>query len=80
MTTTMRSFIRSGVESAIKVAIFTLPVAWVATWCGVPPIWQSAAFMAFCIFWSGVVLAAKVEEATQDARPAPQHPRRTVAR
>jgi hypothetical protein len=66
------------VETAIRLVIFTVPVAFVATWCGVPPTWQSAAFMAFCIIWSGVVFAEKVEEANQTARPAAETPKRTV--
>jgi hypothetical protein len=72
------SLARSLVETAIRLVIFTVPVALVATWCGVPPTWQSAAFMAFCIIWSGVVFAAKVEEANQNARPAAETPKPTV--
>lgn len=76
--TAIGSFIRSGVETAIKAVIFALPVSWVATWCGVPPTWQSVAFMAFCIFWSGVVFAKRQEEANPDARGATETPKRTV--
>ena len=74
----MKSLIRSGVETVITVVICALPVAWIATWFGVPPTWLSAAFAAFCIFWSGFVFAAKVEEATRDARPAADIARRAV--
>jgi hypothetical protein len=74
----LTSLARSLVETAIRLVIFTVPVALVATWCGVPPTWQSAAFIAFCIVWSGVVFAEKVEEANQTALPAAETPKRTV--
>jgi len=72
------SFARFIVGTGIRALLFALPVAWVAKWCGVPPTWQSAAFMAFCIFWSGVVFDGKRDEDGRDTPPAPEKPKRTV--
>jgi hypothetical protein len=73
------NLIRSAFETAMRLIIFTFPVSLVAKWCDVPPSWKSAAFVAFCIVWSGVVFAAKDDSATQDDQPVVEKPKRTVA-
>ena len=73
------NLIRSAFETAIKLVIFTFPVSLVAKWCDVPPSWKSAAFIMFCIVWSGVVFGSKDDSATQDDRPVAEKPQRTVA-
>ena len=72
------SFARFIVETGIRAILFALPVALVAKWCGIPPSWESAAFMAFCIFWSGVLFDSRKDSATPDNPPAPEKPKRTV--
>ena len=73
------NLIRSAFETAVRLVIFTFAVSAVAKWAEVPPTWKSAAFVAFCIFWSSVLFAAKDDSATQDDQPVAEKPRRTVA-
>ena len=40
---------------AVKALIFAIPVAFVAQWLDVPSTWKMAAFVMFCIVWSGIV-------------------------
>ena len=73
------SFARFLVGTGIRALLFALPVAVVAKWCGVPPTWQSAAFMAFCTFWSGIVIDERKDADRHDNPSAPEKPKRTVA-
>jgi hypothetical protein len=75
---TIISFIRSCIETGIRAVLFAIPVAYVAQWCGVPPTWKSAAFVAFCIFWSSAVSGERPTSGERDNPPAPEKPERTV--
>jgi hypothetical protein len=65
-------------DTAIRGVVFALPVAYVAKLCGVPPTWESAAFMAFCLFWYHAVSGERPTSGERGNPPAPEKPERTV--
>ena len=64
------SFVRFGVTMAIRLIIFSVPVAYVAQWCDVQPSWKSAAFMMFCIIWSDCVFDRKSSPSAKPVDPS----------
>jgi hypothetical protein len=72
------SYARFIFDTAIRGMLFALPVTFVAKWCGVPPTWESPAFMAFCIFWSSVVLDERSASGERHNPPVPWQPKRAV--
>ena len=39
----------------VRPVAFLVPLAFVATWCGIAPGWSSAALMLFCMVWANAV-------------------------
>jgi hypothetical protein len=66
MSALVGSFALYGVETGIRLIIFTIPVAFVARWCDVPPGWKLAAFMTFCVIWNDCVFGRKKDSAKPD--------------
>jgi hypothetical protein len=72
------NFLRFGINTAIRFAIFVFPVSWVAEWADVTPSWKLAVFVAFLLIWSDIVIGAKDRSAAQDDPPVTEKPKRTV--
>lgn len=75
---TIGSFIRAGVEIAIRFVIFVVPVSWVGQWADVTPTWKLSVFMVFLLIWSDIVIGRKDRSAGQGDQPATETPKRTV--
>jgi hypothetical protein len=69
----VKAVARVTVEGLIRGTIFVVPVAFVAQWCGVPPTWNTIAFVAFCLFWSDCVDGRKKDATGPDSSSAVKH-------